>query len=171
MRSYPYFARGEDIAGSILRQNEDGTLEIRFHGPPDYETDAVAFRIRLLTHNDEISFRRLGELFDHPGISEEWRDEYERWAGGLHMHMGQTYAEGPKGILTYRKAFEMELHGHRGHYKSTGDAFKLYRLWVTDDSERQMLEDAFHRVLIWVVYAGQNLAAASRKELSLASTT
>jgi hypothetical protein len=162
---YPYFARGADIAGMTARKVE-GQWSVEFHAPSDHETDAVALKVRLLTHRDDVSFRRMGELFDDPGISQEWKDAYEEWAGLLRLRMEQTWAEGPKGTLSFRKAFEMELHGQRGHYRAEDEAYKLYQLWITNDFERQNLENTFHQILIWVVAAAHNLAIACRRELA-----
>jgi len=87
-----------------LVECEDGKPVVDFHGPPDYETDAIAFNVRLLSHSDDLSMRRMGELVVDPGISEEWRNSYERSAGWLRVRMGDTWAEGPTvvniGLLT-----------------------------------------------------------------------
>ena len=165
VEQYPYFSGGERVAGSSL-SIVNGQPVMEFFGPPDDQTDAVALRVRLLTHGDDISIRRLGELFDDPGISIEWRESYERWAGALQLKMGQTWAKGSKGTLTIREAFDMELHGHRGHYKAADRAFKTYQRWVTSEFERECLESAFHEVLIFVVAVGHNLALASRREIA-----
>jgi len=110
--------------------------------------------------------RRMGELVVDPGISEEWRNSYERSAGWLRVRMGDTWAEGPKGRLSFRDAFDTELHGHRGHHRVNDPAFQNYQKWVTDDFERQNLENTFHQILIWIVAAAHNLAVASRRELA-----
>ena len=36
--------------------------------------------------------------------------------------------------------------------------YKLCELWITDDLERQLLQDNFHQMVIWVVAAAHNLA-------------
>ena len=54
IESYPYFARGANIAGMTI-ECEDGKPVVDFHGPPDYETDAIAFNVRLLSHTAVIT--------------------------------------------------------------------------------------------------------------------
>jgi hypothetical protein len=166
IESYSYFRGGGNIAGATIRPAECGHWSVDFHGPPDEPTDAVAFRVRLLTHSDDLSMRRMGELFEDSGVSDEWREAYEACAGALRRRMSETWAEGPRGILSFRDAFEMELHGHRGHHRAADPAFQNYQLWITNDFERENLKNTFHQILIWVVAAAHNLAIACRRELA-----
>ena len=78
----------------------------------------MLLHVRLLIGNDDISIGQLEVIAADPGVSQHWKEEYERWRGALNARLAQTYAEGPRGSLTCREALEMAMHGERGHYRS-----------------------------------------------------
>ena len=167
---YPYFSGGSSIATMTLRL--DGTEPaVTFTGPPDHDTDAVALRIRVLTHGDDLSIVRMGELCKDPGISQQWIAEYEQWAGAYIAKMRSEWSTGPSGTLTFRDAFDMALHGGRGHYKVKDKAFTNYQKHASSELGRQVLENTFHDVLVTVTAVAHNIAAASRDELIRAGDT
>jgi hypothetical protein len=168
LERYSFFDGGENIAGTTVRYVND-TPMIESHGPSDEAIDAVLFHIRVLTQRDDISIGRLAELYDDSTISQAWRDEHLKWRTILNSRLNDVYAEGPGGQqLTYGQALEMELHGNRGHYKSTDRAYRLHEAWVRTDFERQMTRDVLNQLIIWIAAIAHNIAAASREELARA---
>jgi hypothetical protein len=167
IRGYPFFQGGEKIAGMSIRI-VDGRWEADFPGPPDHETDAVLYHIRLLIGNDDVSIGRLEEIAADPAISDLWKEEYERWRSALNARLALPYAEGAKGSLTCREALEMAMHGERGHYRSKDRAYKRFQHWVTGETERLLLQDQLYQLMILVVACANNIAVASRTELAQA---
>jgi hypothetical protein len=163
---YPFFKGGANIAGGSYKRSEDRTWTAEFHGPEPHETDAVLLLMRMLVQRDDFSIGRLEELCEDPGLSDSWKEEYRQRRERLNRRLDEIHATGAKGTLTYRQVMHMFLYGRRGHFKGTDEGYKLYDIWVTNDRERQLLQDTFFQVVIWVFTTAINIARASREELA-----
>lgn len=155
----------EKIAGAEAKKVGD-KWQVNFFQPSDEKRDALLFNIRLfIQDNDDISLRRLTELFNDPEISEQWKKEYEHYRGELNERLDWIAAEGPKGKITHRDVLDMFLYGKFGHHDQDDRSYKLYQKWITDETEYELTHNTFHTVLIWILTVVINISVASRKEL------
>jgi len=170
IEKYSFFEKGANIAGFRLRP-VDGKWVAEFHGPSNEQLDAVLLHVRVLIRGDDISIGRMAELYDDPGVSAKWRDEHQHWRAQLNERLNWIAAEGDgRGVLTHRNVLDMFLYGRRGHFKEQDEAYRLYETWVIDEASREMLQDTFYQVVIWVLAIAHNLAVATREELARVRT-
>jgi hypothetical protein len=160
-----YFEGKENIVGAEMRQ-VDGQWHVEFHQPSDEQRDSLLFNARLFVQNkDDISFQRLVELYDDPGISDGWKREHCAIRDELNRRLQEVAADGVKGILTHRNVLNMFLYGELGHRDEDDREYRLFQKWVTDDTERELLHNTFHTVLIWLAVAIINVGRISKREL------
>lgn len=162
LRSYSILKDPANVAGMTVRVGEGGEQHVEFHHPTEEATDAALLHIRVLIQRDDISIGRMGELYADPAISNEWKQEHRRMRDWLNTRLDEPYGGG----LTYRDVLEAFLHGRRGHFKSTDRGYRLYDQLATDDVARQLHQDTFYQVLVWILAAAHNVAVATRKELA-----
>jgi hypothetical protein len=162
IRRLSYFDGGENIIGFEIV----GEHEINFHQPDNEKRDALLLNLRLFVQDkDDISLRRMAELYDDPNITDLWKQEHNKERAILKLKLCQLAVEGPKGSITYEDVFQMFLFGERAHYNQDDKAFKLYQEWVTDKTLWELLHNTFHETLIWVSRAIVNIGLASKEEL------
>lgn len=165
IRSLSYLENGEHIVGGKITEI-DGKPRVDFFQPDNEKRDALLLNLRLFVQDkDDISLRRMTELYDDPGVTDLWKrgHNYERTL--LNLRLGQLAAEGPKESITYNDVFQMFLFGERGHFDQDDKAFKLYQKWVTDQTEWEILHNTFHETLLWVLRAILNISVVSKEEL------
>lgn len=161
-----YLDNGESIAG-LEAKFVDGQWQVEFYEPDDEKRDALLFNIRLFIQDkDEISLRRMTELYSDPGISDNWKVEHGVIRDELNRRLSETSAEGSRGRLSYREVLNMFLYGALGHKDSRDASQRLFEKWVTDQNEFEILHNTFHQVLIWVVAAVINVSRASKEEIA-----
>lgn len=124
------------------------------------------FNLRFFVQDkDDISLRRLTELYEDSGFSDQWKKEHEFYRKELNDRLERIAAEGPKGEFTHKDVLDMFLCGNFGHFNQDDKAYKLYQEWVTDEFEYEMLYDTFHQIIIWLLVVIENISAASKREL------
>jgi len=157
-----YLDRGNDVVGLEIV----GEHEIKFYQPDNEKADALLFNLRLFVQDkDDISLNRMTELYDDPGISNQWKQEHANERAILKIRLSQIAAESSKGIITYDDVFRMFLFGGKGHFDQDDKAYKLYQKWVTDETEWALLHNTFHETILWVLRAIINIGVASKEEL------
>lgn len=165
VRSLSYFEGGEEIVGFELKKVGD-KWQADFYQPSDEKRDALLFNIRLFIQDkDDISLRRLVELYDDPGISSVWKEEHEHYRKELNKRLDRIAAEGKKGKITHRDVLDMFLYGKFGHRDEDDKSYKLYQEWITDKNEFEIMHNTFHTVLVWILAVVINISVASREEL------
>lgn len=165
IESLSYLENRENLIGGNFEKTEDG--EVNFYQPNDEKRAALLFNLRLFVQDkDQISIRRLTELFDDPGFSQEWKDEIRLIRSDLNERLQRIAAEGDKGKIAHRDVFNMFLYGSLGHHDPRDRAYQLYELWVTDETEFEILHNTFHVVLVWIITAIMNISRASKEELA-----
>lgn len=165
IESLSYFDGEENISGMKAKKEGDH-WDIEFYQPNGEQTDALLFNLRLfLQDKDDISLRRLTELYKDPGLSDNWKKEHEFYRKQLNERLEQIAAEGIKGKIIYRDVLDMFLYGKFGHFDQDDRAFKLYQQWVTSDFEYEMLHSTFHQIIIWIEVTISRISIASKKEL------
>ncbi len=93
IRTLSYFNGGKNTVGFEIK--EAGKID--FYEPNDEQRDALLLNVRLfLQDKDDISIRRLTDLFDDPGISSEWKKEYELHRKELNKKLDWVAVEGLK---------------------------------------------------------------------------
>ena len=134
--------------------------------PSDEKRDALLFNIRLFIQDkDDISLRRLADLCDDPGISDQWKKDYNHYREELNDRLEWVAVEGPKGKVTHRDILNMFLYGKFGHHDRDDRAYKLYKKWITDENVYEIMHKTFHTVLIWTLAVIINISSVSKKEL------
>ncbi len=162
IRTLSYFNGGKNTVGFEIK--EAGKID--FYEPNDEQRDALLLNVRLfLQDKDDISIRRLTDLFDDPGISSEWKKEYELHRKELNKRLDWVAVEGLKGKITHRDILDMFLYGRFGHHNQNDRSYKLYKKWVTDENTYAIMHNTFHKILIWVVAIISNIAVMNREEL------
>jgi len=165
VRSLSYLEGKEKIVGFKVNRMED-KLQADFYQPSDEKRDALLFNIRLFIQDkDDISLRRLVELYDDPGISNQWKKEHEHYRKELNERLDRVAVEGKKEKITHRDVLYMFLYGKFGHRDEDDNSYKLYQKWVTDENVFKILHNTFHTILIWILAVVINISAASREEL------
>jgi len=140
--------------------------QVDFYQPSDEKRDALLFNIRLFIQDkDDISLRRLTNLYDDPGISHQWKKEYERFRKELNERLEWVVAEGSKGKITHRDVLNIFLYGKFGHHDQDDESYKLYKRWITDKTEYGILHNTFHTILIWILAVIMNISVVSKDEL------
>jgi len=162
--SLSYLDGKDKIVGGEGRMVGD-KWEINFFQPSDEKRDALLFNIRLfLQDKDDISLRRLAELYDDPEISNQWKREHEHYRKELNTRLDRIAVQGPNGKLIYRDILNMFLYGKFGHHDRDDKSYKLYNEWVTDNNY-EIMHNTFHTVLVWILAVITNISIASREEL------
>ncbi len=165
MRSLSYFEGKNNIVGFEARKVGD-KWQVDFYQPNDEKRDALLFNIRLFIQDkDDISIRRLVELYDDPGISTKWKKEHEHYRRELNERLDRIAVEGKKGKLTHRDVLDMFLYGKFGHRDEDDRSYKMYQKWITDETEFEIMHNTFHTVLVWVLAVVINISIVSREEL------
>ena len=160
-----YFYGKDNVVGADMRQ-VDGQWHAEFHQPSDEQRDSLLFNARLFVQNkDDLSFQRLVELYDDPGISDGWKREHGAIRTELNRRLEEVAADGPKGALTHQNVLNMFLYGELGHRDEDDRDYGLFQRWVTDSTERELLHNTFHTVLTWLAVAIINVGRISKREL------
>jgi hypothetical protein len=116
IRTFSYLEAKDEIAGFEVQKVGD-KWQVDFYQPSDEKRDALLFNIRLFIQDkDDISLRRLTDLYDDPGISNSWKSEYEHYRKELNERLERVVAEGSKGKITHRDVLDMFLYGKFGHH-------------------------------------------------------
>lgn len=169
IRSLSYLEDSDDLVGGIITQ-VDGKWQVEFHQPSDEKRDALLFNLRLFVQDkDEISIRRLTDLYSDPGISDIWKQELVLIRQELNTRLERIAAEGPNDRITYRDVFYMFLYGHLGHHDRDDKYRQLFQKWVTNKAKWELLHNSFHETVLLVSTAIINISLASREELRRAS--
>ena len=93
LRSYSILKDPAHVARLTVRWHGENP-EIEFQHPTDEATDAALLHIRVLIQRDDISIGRMAELYDDPGLSDEWKQEHGRMRDWLN---GRFTAKGTRG--------------------------------------------------------------------------
>ena len=166
VESLSFMDKRERIADCRLRREGDSWQAEFFH-PTDEQRDALLFNLRLFIQDkDDISLRRLTELYDDPDISAEWKREHAEFRGELKRRFDRVAAEGPKGVLRHEDLFRMVLYGALAHRDADDASFQQYRIWVTNEDERAIIHDSFWQVVVWILATVINIARISQRELA-----
>jgi len=169
IQTYSYMSNSENIVGGEIKIVGD-KWQVEFHQPDKEQTDALLFNLRLFYGGkDDISIRRLAELCDDPGISDDWKSEYKIIRRLLNERFDILAAEGHKGTITYRDIFEMFIFGSLGHRTEKDKVYKLFQKWVTNETERAIMYNTFHDTVVWLLVAVINIGKASKEELQRAT--
>jgi hypothetical protein len=164
IQSLSYLDGKDSIAGFNSIKVGD-KWQVEFYQPSDEKRDAVLFNIRLfLQDKDDISIRNLSKL-DDPGISNQWKQELKVYRQELNDRLDRIAAEGPKGNITHRDVLNMFLYGKFGHQDQDDHSYKLYKKWVKNETEYEILHNSFHKILIWILVIVTNISIASKEEL------
>jgi len=164
IRSLSYLDGKDKIVGGDAKKVGD-KWEINFFQPSDEKRDALLFNIRLfLQDKDDISLRRLTELYDDPEISDQWKGEHEHYRKELNTRLDRVAVHGPKGKLSHRDILNMFLYGKFGHHDQDDKSYKLYNEWITNNNY-EIMYNTFHAVLVWILAVITNISVASREEL------
>jgi hypothetical protein len=166
IRSLSYFDGKDKVAGFQTKMVED-KLQVDFYQPSDEKRDALLFNFRLFIQDkDDISLRRLVELYDDPGVSDFWKNEHKHYREKLNEWLDfVVVVEGEKGELTNRDVLEMFLYGKFGHRDEDDKSYKMYQEWVNNEAEFEIMHNTFHTILISILAVIMNLSVASREEL------
>ena len=165
MRSLSYFEGKDNIVGFETKKVGD-EWQFNFYQPNDEKRDAMLFNIRLFIQDkDDISIRRLVELYDDPGISDKWKKEHEQYRKELNQRLDSIAAEGKNGRISHRDVLDMFLYGKFGHRDEDDKAYKMYQKWITNETEFEIMHNTFHTVLFWVLAIIINISIVSKEEL------
>jgi hypothetical protein len=166
VESLSIFKNRDRIAGFTVRwEGEEAKFEY-FH-PSDEQRDALLFNLRLFVQDkDDISLRRLTELYRDPGVSDEWKQDHARLRAILNERLDTIAVEGPKGALSHGALFRMVLYGALAHRDVDHESYRLYKQWVTDEGHRAMTHDTFWQVVVWILATVINVARISQRKLS-----
>jgi hypothetical protein len=165
VRSLSYLEGKDKIVGFELKK-VGCKWQADFYQPSDEKRDALLFNIRLFIQDkDDISLRRLVELYDDPGMSDQWKKEHEYYRKELNERLDRVAAEGKKGKITHRDVLYMFLYGKFGHRDEDDKSYKMYQKWVTDNTEFEIMHNTFHAILVWILAVVINISVASREEL------
>lgn len=165
VKSLSYLDGKDKIVGGEMKKVGD-KWQVDFYQPTDENRDALLFNIRLFIQDkDDISLRRLVELYDDPGISDLWKKEHEHYRRELNERLDWIAAEGKKGKITHRDVLQMFLYGKFGHRDEDDKSYKMYQKWITDDAEFEIMHNTFHTILVWILVVVINISVASREEL------
>lgn len=165
LQSLSYLEGGERIVGVEVKRVGD-VWQTEFYQPEDEKRDAVLFNLRLfLQDKDDLSLRRLTELYADPALSDEWKSTLEGNRQALNTRLDSLAAENQTGKITYRDVLNMFLFGKLGHYDHDDKAYKMFREWVNNEMAWKIMHNTFHTTIIWVLASVINIAAASKKEL------
>lgn len=163
VESLSFMDKRERIADCRLRREGDSWQAEFFH-PTDEQRDALLFNLRLFIQDkDDISLRRLTELYDDPDISAEWKREHAEFRGELKRRFDRVAAEGPKGVLRHEDLFRMVLYGALAHRDADDASFQQYRIWVLAAARnRGILTGADHRGRVGAVAARRCSLSATK---------
>lgn len=165
IRSLSYFDGKDNIAGFETKM-VGGKLQVDFYQPSDEKRDALLFNFRLFIQDkDDISLRRLVELYDDPGISDFWKNEHKHYREKLNEWLGFVVVEGQEGQITNRDVLDMFLYGKFGHRDEDDKSYKMYQKWVNNEVEFEITHNTFHTILISILAIIINISIASREEL------
>src|SRR5688572_27864529 len=97
VESLSIFKNRDRIAGFTARW--DGQQpKIEYFHPTDEQRDALLFNLRLFVQDkDDISLRRLAELYGDSGISDEWKQDHARFRKILNERLESVAVERPSG--------------------------------------------------------------------------
>jgi hypothetical protein len=165
IRTFSYLEEQDRIAGFEIKKVGD-KFQVDFYQPSDEKRDALLFNIRLFIQDkDDISLRRLTDLYNDPGISDQWKKELEHYRKELNDRLEWIATEGPKGKISHRDVLNMFLYGKFGHHDQDDRAYKLYKKWITDENEYEIMHNTFHTILVWILAVIINISVVSKKEL------
>jgi hypothetical protein len=168
VQAYSYMKNPESIIGAKSKW-VDGKLQVEFFQPEQESTDALLYNMRLFYNNkDDISIRRMAELYDDPEISPNWKNEFAAIRQRLNERFDMVVVKGPEGELKYRDVFEMFLYGSGSHRAEKDKAYKMYQKWVTSDDSQAILYNTFHEAILFLLEAAINIGKASKEELQRA---
>ncbi|MFN8399317.1 MAG: hypothetical protein U0X74_04820 [Anaerolineales bacterium] len=164
IRNYSYFDNGEKIVGFKVRKLDVG-MKIDYYQPDNEKLDAISTTLRLFFQNkDGISFRKMAELCDDPDISKEWKEEFNFYRNNQNLMFEEIVIEGDKGKLTNKEILDMFLYGKLVH-NIDDDNHKLYKKWVNNETEYEILYNMFHVVLVRVLTTVLNISSICKKEI------
>ena len=165
IRRFSYFDGKERIAGFEINKINDN-WQVDFYQPNDEQRDALVLNLRLfLQDKDGISIRKLSEVSSDPGLSVEWKTEFESYRNRLNFRLDNIALERNQENITYRDILKMFLFGKIAHDRSDDEANKLYQKWVVGKTDYEVLHNLFHRVLIWTSTAILNISSVNQEEL------
>lgn len=165
VRSLSYFEGEDNVVGFEAKKVGD-EWQVDFYQPNDEKRDSLLFNVRLFIQDkDDISIRRLTELYDDPGISDKWKEEHKSYRRELNERLERIAVEGKKGKITYRDVLDMFLYGKLGHRDEDDKSYKMYQKWVSDETEFEIMHNTFHMVLVWILAVVVNISIASKEEL------
>jgi hypothetical protein len=160
-----YLEDAENLVGFEVNTSGE-KWQVDFYQPDDEERDALLFNLRLFVQDkDDISIRRMTELYSDHGISIAWKHEHRTIREELNAKLDVIAAEGLKGTITHRDIFYMFLYGKLGHLDEDDSTYKLYQEWVTNDTAYAYMHNTFHSTIIWILVAVINISRACRDEL------
>lgn len=165
IRRFSYFEGKDRMVGFEVKEIY-GEQQIDFYQPSDEQRDAILLHLRLfLQDKDGISLRKLEDLTNDDGLSDKWKDEYKEIRKVLNIRLDEVVADGQKGKLTNRDILNMFLFGKIAHNDRNDESNKLYQKWITNDTEYEILHNAFHVVLIQLLTTILNISSVSKEEL------
>ena len=169
LQSLSYLENANDLVGGKITQ-VDGKWQVEFYQPNDEKRDALLFNLRLFVQDkDDISIRRLAELYSDPDISDKWKQEHHSIRNELNTRLDRIAAEEPKGKITYRDVFYMFLYGQLVQHDEDDAYRRLFQKWVTGKTQWEILHNTFHATIVWILAAIINISLASKEELKRVS--
>jgi hypothetical protein len=161
IRQLPYFKNKDNIIGFHADAKKG---EITFYQPSNNDRDALLFSLRLfIQKKDIISFEKMGELSNDPGISQIWKNEFTYEHQLLEKKLNFVCYEGNNKKQTYKDVFNI-IMWNLAHIKNNESRKEFVKIH-NDQNLWEINHYTFHKIVLWYSRAIFNISAASNEEL------